>query len=108
MIASSVIPIALGLAGPLADNIFIPLLSAGSTLAESGLGEFFGVGPGRGIGLMFTLSGLLIVVISVLAYANPRIRKLEQELPDALPDVDEPEQVAASSESLTAAPAASD
>jgi hypothetical protein len=42
-----------------------------------------GVGPGRGTGLLFVVLGLLIVLIIGLAYLNPHIRRLENELPDA-------------------------
>ena len=34
---------------------------------------------------MFVLSAVIAIAISVLAYANPRIRNLENELPDVLP-----------------------
>jgi hypothetical protein len=34
---------------------------------------------------MFTVSAVIAIVISVLVYANPRIRNLEDEIPDALP-----------------------
>ena len=35
--------------------------------------------------LMFVISGLLAVIVSGLAYLNPHIRDVEQELPDAIP-----------------------
>lgn len=43
-----------------------------------------GTGPGRGMGLMFVLSGMLLLVASLLAFSNPRIRQVEEELPDAI------------------------
>ena len=42
-------------------------------------------GAGRGIGFMFVASSLVGIVVSILAYAHPRIRNIEDELPDALP-----------------------
>jgi DHA3 family macrolide efflux protein-like MFS transporter len=48
-----------------------------------------GVGPGRGMGLMFVLSGLLLVGASGLALANPHIRRIEQDLPDVIGEVPE-------------------
>lgn len=86
MISQSVMPIAFVLSGVLADRVFNPLLVAGGPLAETIVGRTLGVGPGRGIGLMMIISGMIVIVISLLAYANPRIRNIEVEIPDAVPD----------------------
>lgn len=72
-------------AGPLADRLFTPLLVEGGPLAAS-VGQVLGVGPGRGIGLLFVLAGLGIVLVSAWGWASPRIRRLEEELLDAGPD----------------------
>jgi MFS transporter, DHA3 family, macrolide efflux protein len=85
MISRSVMPIAYLTAGPLADRVFGPLMNTGGAWANTFLGTLLDTGPGRGIGLMFVLSAVLAIGISVLVYANPRIRNLEDELPDALP-----------------------
>jgi len=69
------------LAGPLADRVFEPLMAAGGFLAGN-IGQLIGVGPGRGMGLMFVIMGLLAVVTAVSAFAHPRIRNVEKELPD--------------------------
>jgi MFS transporter, DHA3 family, macrolide efflux protein len=87
-ISQSIMPLAFLLAGPLADHLFQPLMSPGGALAVTALGRLLSAGPGRGIGLMFVLSGLLLLTVSVLAYSHPRIRHLEQELPDALLESD--------------------
>ena len=42
---------------------------------------------------MFVVSGLLMAATSLLAYMNPRIRNLEEEIPDAIPDEDGGEKV---------------
>jgi hypothetical protein len=86
MIAQSISPIAQGLAGPLADRVFAPLLLPGGALANTWVGSLMGVGDGRGIGLIFVLSCTAMWTMSLLAYANPRIREVERELPDVLPD----------------------
>jgi MFS transporter, DHA3 family, macrolide efflux protein len=57
-------------------------MSPGGLLADSALGILLRVGPGRGIGLMFVIVSLLLLVMSWLAYNHPRIRLLETELPD--------------------------
>jgi hypothetical protein len=89
MISRSVMPIAYLTAGPLADRVFGPLMDTGGAWANTFLGTMLDVGPGRGIGLMFVLSAVIAISISALAYANPRIRNLEDELPDALPSTTE-------------------
>jgi len=86
MISRSMIPLAFILSGPLADNFFEPLMAEGGALADTFLGTLLGTGPGRGIGLMFIISCLFLWVESFVAYANPRIRNLEVEIPDAIPD----------------------
>jgi hypothetical protein len=78
-------PLAYLISGPLADFVFEPLMRDGALLGDSFIGALLGAGPGRGIGLMFVLSGLLAVVVNGLAYLNPRIRNVEQELPDVIP-----------------------
>jgi len=84
-ISQSMMPLAFLTAGPLADRFFEPLMSADGALARTFIGQVLGTGPGRGIGLMFIISGVLALLISAFVYANPHIRNLEDELPDALP-----------------------
>lgn len=83
MLARSMIPLAYLTAGPLSDQVFKPLLSADGALASS-LGQFFGVGASRGMGLLIFLMGLFIVILTLATALNPRVRKMEEELPDAV------------------------
>jgi MFS family permease len=94
MIAWSIIPVANLVAGPLADRIFEPLLAEGGTLGDTIVANVVGVGTGRGIGLIFITSALFLFLVSALAFAYPRVRNLEEEIPDALPD-QEPAEVPA-------------
>lgn len=64
---------AYALSGPLADQVFDPLLVPGGPLADS-LGRLIGVGPTRGIGLMFMIVGVLL---AVLAVCIPRARAVD-------------------------------
>ena len=82
-IAGSSLPLAYVVAGPLADRVFEPLLTTGGPLAGS-IGQLIGVGPGRGIGLMFITLGALTMMATIVAYQYPRLRLLEEELPDAI------------------------
>jgi DHA3 family macrolide efflux protein-like MFS transporter len=85
MIAKSSTPLAYLVAGPLADKLFEPLLAFDGPLAGS-IGQITGVGPGRGIGLLFIVMGILKVVVTLGGYLYPRIRLVEDELPDAIAD----------------------
>ncbi len=76
--AISAAPIAFLLAGITADHVFEPLMAD----ASGALGTIIGSGPGRGIGLMFVLAGLFTIVTMGAAWTLPRIRNLEDEVPD--------------------------
>lgn len=105
MIARSMTPIAFLLSGPIADQIFEPLLLEGGALSGTFIAAWIGVGPGRGIGLLFIISCLLLWAASLGAYANPRIRLVEDELPDALPEAAiEPEEAVESGGLASATP----
>lgn len=90
MISQSIMPLAFILSGVLADKVFNPLLVSGGRLADTFVGNVLGVGPGRGIGLMIICSGLLLLLISAAAFANPHIRNIETAIPDAIPEDGEP------------------
>jgi len=81
MISTSCFPLSYLIAGPLADYVFEPLMAVNGPLAGT-LGQIIGTGPGRGIALMFTVMGILSVSTTVIAYGYPRLRRLEEELPD--------------------------
>lgn len=83
MIAWSMTPLSYLLAGPLADTIFEPAMAVNGSLAPSA-GQIIGVGPGRGIGLMFVITGILMMVVAVASYLYPRLRYAEDELPDII------------------------
>ncbi|MGA7729832.1 MAG: MFS transporter [Chloroflexia bacterium] len=85
MLSWSTVPLAFLVAGPLADYVFEPLMREGGALAGS-VGQIIGVGPGRGIALLFIVMGALMVLVTVAASLYPRLRHLEEEVPDALPD----------------------
>ena len=82
-IAWSSFPFAYLVAGPLADHVFQPLLVSDGPLVNS-VGAIVGIGPGRGIGLLFMIIGLFIVLATIATYQYPRIRRVEDELPDVI------------------------
>ena len=72
------------IAGPLADHFFEPLMMD----ATGPLAWLVGSGPGAGMGLLIVISGVIGVIVTVLAYSSRSIRNIE----DILPDFDEDEQ----------------
>lgn len=84
MVAWSTVPLAFVIAGPLADRVFEPLLAPDGPLAAT-VGPWLGVGKGRGIGLLLVVLGFLVMLTVAVAARSPRLRRLEEEIPDALP-----------------------
>ena len=91
VIASSAMPLAFLLAGPLADRVFEPLMAPGGALAGT-IGQIIGAGQGRGVGLLFITLGLFIIFAVLLFSLNPRLRNIESELPDASADSEAPSE----------------
>lgn len=69
-------PAAYGLAGPLADRVFNPLLLKDGPLAST-VGRMIGTGPGRGIGFMFVICGVLVMLLAATAGRIRAVRALE-------------------------------
>jgi MFS family permease len=78
MLAWSTVPLALIAAGPLADHVFRLLLLPGGPLADS-VGQVFGTGPGRGIGLLLAVMGLFPIVAGIAGYLSSAVRNVEDE-----------------------------
>jgi len=78
-------PIAYLAAGPLADGLFEPLMAPGGALSDTA-GRFLGVGAGRGIAFQFVVMGVLLLLVAGAGLLYPRLRRLEEEVPDAIPD----------------------
>ncbi|MHC1757412.1 MAG: MFS transporter [Methanosarcina sp.] len=68
--------VAFAVAGFLADKIFNPLLELDGLLVETA-GLIVGAGKGRGIALMFIISGLMISMIALFIWRNNKIKILE-------------------------------
>lgn len=82
MITTLSLPVGYLLAGPLADYVFEPLLEPSGAWSAT-LGRLFGVGPGRGIGVMFFALGIGVLALAAVASQYGPLRRLEQEIPDA-------------------------
>jgi hypothetical protein len=78
-----VAPLGILLAGPLADRVFEPAFAPGGALVAS-VGRVIGAGTGRGVAMLFVLMGVAILALDAAAVSSPRLRRLEEELPDEI------------------------
>jgi hypothetical protein len=81
MIAWIANPIAMLVAGPLADKVLRPAMMPEGGLADT-FGWLVGTGPGAGMGLLMVLTGLIGVMVGLGGYFFSAIRNAEVLLPD--------------------------
>jgi hypothetical protein len=74
-------PLAMLLAGPLADRILEPAMMPGGGLASL-FGWLVGTGPGTGIALIFVVCGLIGGAASLGGYTFNAVRNVEDIIPD--------------------------
>ena len=81
-------PIVSFLIGPIAEVLFIPTMTDGGAGADW-IGGWFGVGPERGLALIFTLAGIVGVVATFMAGGSGWFRRLgESSRQPSEPDPD--------------------
>ncbi|WP_326949873.1 amino acid adenylation domain-containing protein [Amycolatopsis sp. NBC_01307] len=81
----STLPIGFAVLAPLAVGWFSPLLAPGGALAGS-VGSVLGTGEGRGVGLVYVVYALILLLINVGGFAVKLLRRFDTEVPDSLPD----------------------
>lgn len=70
--------LAFGSAGFLADHLFNPLFYPDGALVQT-VGRIIGIGPGRGIGFLFILSGLVVSILALIIGRVKKIRTLDMK-----------------------------
>lgn len=80
-IAQGTAPLAMLVAGPVADRWMEPALQPGGALAAA-FGGWVGTGPGAGMGLMLVAAGLAAGAVGLAGYLQPIVRRVEDVLPD--------------------------
>ena len=78
--------------GPLAQHVFEPLMADGGALAGS-VGTLIGVGEGRGIALIYIITGLMLIGLVFASTLIRSLRLLEDIVPDYVPTAEESESV---------------
>jgi DHA3 family multidrug efflux protein-like MFS transporter len=74
LIENAASPLTAFLMAPLAEAVFIPWMTNGGGVDL--IGDWFGTGPERGIAVMFTLAGLIGIVVTLLAWRSRSYRRL--------------------------------
>lgn len=86
-IEQSASPLTAFLIGPLTQFIVIPFMTDGAGAMT--IGSWFGTGPARGIALVFTVAGVIGVLVTILALNSRQYRDLSAayaKAPDPEPD----------------------
>lgn len=73
-VEQSASPLTAFLIGPLTQFVVIPFMTDGAGAAS--IGSWFGTGPSRGIALVFTVAGVLGVIVTILALRSRYYREL--------------------------------
>ena len=90
LIENATAPVTAICIGPVAETVFMPLMTDGK--GADWIGSWFGTGPDRGIALIFTLAGIIGVLVTLLVRASRSYRLLTaaddaaaQDAPQVLP-----------------------
>jgi MFS transporter, DHA3 family, multidrug efflux protein len=74
LVENAASPLTAFLMAPVAEAVFMPLMTDGR--GADLIGDWFGTGPDRGIALMFTVAGLIGVIVTALAWTSRSYRRL--------------------------------
>jgi MFS transporter, DHA3 family, multidrug efflux protein len=72
-VEQSASPLTTFMIGPIAETIFIPFMTTGAGVGL--IGGWFGTGPDRGIALVFTVTGIIGLILTLIAM-NSKFYKL--------------------------------
>lgn len=67
-------PLTAFMIGPFTEFVVIPFMTVG--LGAEAIGGWFGTGPARGIALVFTVAGLIGLVVTIIAFNSKYYRQL--------------------------------
>ena len=74
LVENAASPLTAFLMAPLAEAVFMPFMTDGR--GADWIGGWFGTGPDRGIALMFTVAGVIGVVVTAVAWTSRSYRRL--------------------------------
>lgn len=79
-------PLTAFLIGPIAQFIFIPFMTTGAGVGL--IGGWFGTGPARGLAVVFIITGVIGLIVTILALTSKYYRELSERYlngPDSTP-----------------------
>jgi DHA3 family macrolide efflux protein-like MFS transporter len=82
LVAQITSPLAMLIAGPLADKVMEPAMQNPESSLARLVGPVTGTGEGVGMGLIVAVCGLLMAVVGIVPFFIPTIRNVETILPD--------------------------
>jgi MFS family permease len=82
LIAWFVSPLAMLIAGPLSDKVLEPAMQNPQSTLAMATGWFMGVGPGRGMALLFVIGGCLAALVGLCGFVFRVLRDADILLPD--------------------------
>lgn len=85
-IEQSASPLTAFLIGPIAQFIFIPFMTTGA--GARWIGSWFGTGPGRGLALVFILTGVVGLVMTLMAMRSTSFKLLAAAYAEPSPAAD--------------------
>jgi DHA3 family multidrug efflux protein-like MFS transporter len=74
MVENAASPVTAIVIGPLAETVFMPFMTDGR--GADWIGDWYGTGPERGIALLFTLAGVLGIVVTLAVLVSRSYRRL--------------------------------
>lgn len=74
MVEQAAAPITAICIGPIAERYVMPYMTDGK--GADWIGSWFGIGPDRGLALIFTISGLVGIAVTIAAWASRSYRRL--------------------------------
>ena len=74
LVENAASPLTAFMTAPLAEAVFMPLMTDGR--GADLIGDWFGRGPDRGLALMFALAGMVGVVVTASAWGSRSLRRL--------------------------------
>ena len=76
LVENAAAPVTAFMIGPFAETFVMPFMTDGR--GADAIGDWFGTGPDRGLALMFTVAGLIGIVVTLLVWGSRSYRQLSQ------------------------------
>jgi DHA3 family multidrug efflux protein-like MFS transporter len=87
-VEQSASPLTTFLIGPIAETFFIPFMTTGAGVGL--IGSWFGTGPARGIALVFVVTGIIGLILTIVAMNTKYYKLLSDrymnDVPETLPE----------------------